>query len=135
MKKLFLSTAFLLPLALLTPKAFAQNYTYDCLCLYSEPGGTCVEYTCDAYRSNNSRYYQGGYGCNSRYDNNCNSGSLYRPIYRNSMNQYYNSQYYNNPSSQYYDTRYDYDWYYRRYTGRNNNNYYDSSYYNTPYYY
>jgi len=132
MRKLFL-LSLLLPLALLAPKALAQDYSYDCLCLYSEPNGTCVEYTCDAY-SRNARYYQEGYGCDTRYDRSCNYGSTsrrrtYRPTYRTEPN--YNS------SGNYYDSRYDYDWYYRRYTGRsnNNNNYYDRSYYDTPYYY
>lgn len=132
MKRLLLSTA-LLSLAILAPKAFAQDYTYNCICLFSEPNGTCVEYTCDA-RMVNARYYQSGYDCDSRYDRYCDSASYYRqttyrPSYRDATNAYDNTS-----SGNYYGSRYDYDWYYRRYTGRTVSSY-DRSYYDLPYYY
>ncbi|MFH0851843.1 MAG: hypothetical protein V1876_03790 [Candidatus Peregrinibacteria bacterium] len=132
MKKLLLLGLGLFPLLMLVPGAHAQSYSYDCLCLYSDPRGTCREYTCDAYRNNRQSYYYYGNNrnCNSRYDN-CGyyptTGTAYRPRYWNSSSQYYN---YNNSS--------DYNWYYNRYSARPsyynypNYNNYDSGY---PYYY
>lgn len=136
MKKLLLSALVLLPLLILVvPRAHAQSYTYDCLCLFSEPGGTCVEYTCNAFRNRNTYYgnqYYGNQNCDDRYTSNCSSSyyrsnTYYQPRYRTSNDNNYND---------YYDTRYNSDWYSRRYTNRSNyynNN--DNSYYNTPYYY
>lgn len=127
MKKLLLLTVGIFPLLVLAQGAHAQNYRYDCLCLYSDPGGTCREYTCDAYRTNRrSSYYYGNSNnyCDNRYDD---CGNYYRP-------RYWNSTY------QYYDRGSNYDWYYNRYNTRAsyynypsyNNSYYDNGY---PYYY
>ncbi|ALM09896.1 MAG TPA: hypothetical protein DEB30_02505 [Candidatus Peribacter riflensis] len=129
MKKLLLISATLLPLLFLASKAHAQDYSYDCLCLFSDPNGTCREYTCDAYERRS--YYNNDYDRNdyrpcgsSRY---CASSTTYRPRYWNTSTS---SQYYYNN-----DSRYDYDWYYRRYSSRtsyyNNQPYYN----NNPYYY
>lgn len=130
MKKILLLIVGLLPLLLLAPGAKAQNYTYDCLCLYSDPRGTCREYTCDAFRSRRPAYYNynnDSRRCGSRYDYSCGNSysSTYRPRYWNT-------------SGQYYDSRYNEDWYSRRYTTRPS--YYNypaySNYdYNYPYYY
>ncbi|MDD4287829.1 MAG: hypothetical protein PHO20_01565 [Candidatus Peribacteraceae bacterium] len=126
MKKFLLSGLSLLPLLFLTPGAHAESYSYDCLCLYSDPRGTCREYTCDAYRNDRRSYYNNGYSnCNNRrYNYNDCSNSTYRSRYWNS-------------SSQYYGNSNDYNWYYNRYNSRSN--YYNyPSYnddYNYPYYY
>ncbi|MFH1444765.1 MAG: hypothetical protein ABIG34_05275 [Candidatus Peregrinibacteria bacterium] len=132
MKKLLISTFALLPLLLLAPRAQAQDYTYDCLCLYSDPRGTCREYTCDAYQARRGSYNNNRV-CDGRYGTNCGSGGTYRPRYWNSSNQYYN-----NSSNQYYNNSNDYNWYYNRYSARpsyynypNYNNYQ----YDYPYYY
>lgn len=111
MKKLLLSALAVLPLLLLAPGARAQDYTYNCLCLYSDPRGVCREYTCNAYQNSRASYYGNRY-CDDRYGN-CG--------YSPSSSRYWST------SSQYYDSRYDYDWYYRRYTVR-------PSYYNYPSY-
>lgn len=134
MKKLLLTLSAVLPLLAFAIPAHAQSYTYDCLCLFSEPGGTCVEYTCDASRRRNTYYgnqyyggqYYGNQNCDGRYDRYCSS-SYYRPT------TYYQPRY-RDSSSTYYDSRYNYDWYSRRYTGRPSY-YYDRSSYDTPYYY
>ncbi|OIO54878.1 hypothetical protein AUJ46_02080 [Candidatus Peregrinibacteria bacterium CG1_02_54_53] len=127
MKKLLLSTLALLPLALTAPRAQAQDYSYDCLCLYSDPRGTCREYTCDAYQTRRRSYYNYNNNrvCDGRYGTNCGYNDTYRPRYWNS-------------SDSYYDSRYDYDWYYRRYTTQPNYyNYpnYNDRQYGYPYYY
>ncbi|MDD5041271.1 MAG: hypothetical protein PHX87_03290 [Candidatus Peribacteraceae bacterium] len=136
MKKLLLLGLGILPLLLLAPGAHAQNYSYDCLCLYSDPRGTCREYTCDAYRTARRSYYNDYRSCDGRYDN-CNyypTNSTYRPRYWNSSNQYYDNSYYNSYNSN------DYNWYYNRYNSRPSYynypayNNYDYN-YSTPYYY
>lgn len=136
MKKLLLSSLILLPFIVIAPRAYAQSYTYDCLCLFSEPGGTCVQYTCDAYRRRNTYYgnqYYGNQNCDGRYDRYCSS-SNYRPTYRN---PYSSSTYYNNSYNNSYGSNY--NGYYRQYT--NQPTYYDYPSYNNydsnyhPYYY
>lgn len=113
MKKLLL-LSLLLPLLFLAQGVKAESYRYDCLCLYSDPRGTCREYTCDAYRSNTRRsYYYNDRSCDNGYGN-CNSyQSNYRPRYWNSSVQYNDNQ------------GYDYNWYYNRYNPR-------PTYYNYP---
>lgn len=129
MQRFLLTLLLLLPLVFLAPGVSAQSYTYDCICLYSDARGTCVEYTCDAYRR--SSRYDDGYCDGRRYDRYCDSYSN-----NNDYNSVYRSSYYN---SSYYDSRYNDDWYYRRYTGRsgyyNRRSSYDRTYYDTPYYY
>jgi hypothetical protein len=110
MKKLLLTGFGILPLLFLAQGVQAQSYSYDCLCLYSDPRGTCREYTCDAYR-NSRRSYDYGRSCNDRYDD-CGYNT-YRPRYWNSY--------------QYNDSGYNYNWYYNRYNSR-------ASYYNYPTY-
>ncbi len=124
MKKLLLAGLGLLPLLFLAQGVHAESYRYDCLCLYSDPRGTCREYTCDAYRNSRSSYYNSR-SCNDRYDD-CGYNT-YRPRYWNSSNQYY----YNNSN--------DYNWYYNRYNSRtsyyNYPSYNDYNDYGYPYYY
>ncbi|MDD5103485.1 MAG: hypothetical protein PHX93_03735 [Candidatus Peribacteraceae bacterium] len=127
MKKLLLATLGLLPLLFLAQGAHAQNYSYDCLCLYSDPNGTCREYTCDAYQTRRPAYYNNynyNRNCNSQYSNcgNYPVTGTYRPRYWNSS-----SQYYSNNSNQYYNNTNDYNWYYNRYNTQ-------PSYYNYPNY-
>lgn len=129
MKKLLLAIGTLLPLALLAPAAHAADYSYDCLCLYSDSRGTCVQYTCDSYQR--PSYYRGG--CDRyRSDSGCRYGYDNRYGYNNNYG-YYNN--YNYSNSQYYDSRYNYDWYYRRYTGNSPSRRYYNQYYDAPMYY
>ncbi|MDO8468393.1 MAG: hypothetical protein Q7S29_01395 [Candidatus Peribacter sp.] len=137
MKKLLFAALGLLPLLLLAPAAHAQSYTYDCLCLYSDPNGTCREYTCDAFQNSRRSYYDNDRSCGSRYDN-CDyyptTGTVYRQRYWNSSSQYYN----NYSNQQYYNNSNDYNWYYNRYNTQPS--YYNLPNYNTygnnyPYYY
>lgn len=133
MKKLLIATGALLGLLALTPIASAQDYTYNCLCLFADPSGTCAEYTCDAHeRPSYSRYYDYGNDC-GRYSN-CGyrpyyaEPSVYRTIGSSTYSNYYNDNYYNNG--------YDYsnDWYSRRY-GSTRLRRYSNPYYDAPMYY
>ena len=130
MKKLLIAAGTLLSaLALVPPTASAQDYTYDCLCLYSDPNGACIEYTCDAYQRNRrSSYYNNNSGCSygNTYGNNYGCGNQY--------NNNYNSRYrmYNN--NNYYDGRSNYDYYYN-YSNRSPTRRYYNQYYDYPMYY
>jgi len=133
MKKFLLTSLGLLPLLFVASGVHAQNYTYNCLCLYSDPRGTCREYTCDAYRNNRRSYYNNSYYNNDSYYNN-GSNDCYRNQYNDCQVYSTNQQRYWNSSSQYYNNSNDYNWYYNRYNS--NPSYYNyPSYNNYPYYY
>jgi len=104
MKKFLLSIGIAAGTLALVPVAFAQDYTYDCTCLYASPNGSCMEYTCDTYRRRsyyNDSYYNYNDSCDSRYDYGCND-SDYRNYDNNNYNYYRpynNNSYYNGNSS------------------------------------
>jgi len=125
MKKLLIAVGTILSALTLMPlSAQAQDYTYDCLCLYSGPNGACIQYTCDAYqRASNYNNY-------NNY-NNCRGGGSYGYDY-GCNNSNYNRSYSNN---NYYDGRSNYDWYYNRYSNRSPIRRYNNQYYDYPTYY
>jgi len=169
MNKPLIAIGTLLSLFALSPIALAgnytrgsagrsQNYTYDCVCLFSDPNGSCQQYTCDAYqtssRSNQRNSYNTGYQNGSTYYNSNNCNSYYngcdtnQPVYRSPyitsgvVSPYYNTSYNGSNncgiSGAYYgSTPCDYQWSDARYTspGTPMRRYYQQTYDAPMYYY
>lgn len=116
MKKFLLSAGAALALLSLIPVASAQDYSYDCTCLYASPNGSCMEYTCDSYQRRPSYYNDSYYNdsCDPRYDYGCDNS--YNNDYYNNNNYYdgYSRPTYNYDSSSY--NEYNSSWTIRRNT-------------------
>jgi hypothetical protein len=135
-KKLLIAIGTLLPLLILIPKAEAQNYSYDCMCLYAAPNGACMQYTCDSYRTSRYRYDYDSCSYGNRYVYSTRCGSRYYPTYYD--NDRYDYGGYRYPYDGRYSNSYynDYDWYYSRYGNRSPyRRYYDPYYDSSMYYY
>lgn len=151
MKKLLLAIGTLVSLVAFVPltsamgpgyvrRASVPNYSYDCVCLFSDPSGTCQEYTCDAWQNRQNYGYGYYYGNSSRsrgaYSRNscggsstwCNANVV--PVYQTQyattgvVSPYYNNYYNANgncsSSGLYYgSTSCDYQWSSARYTSPN----------------